>query len=516
MSKMDFSGFKKVAQDEHTATFRHEKLGHELKIAHKKLSPKLKGQLDSLPIQKFDAGGGVQGVSEMDEGPIDSDQRAPVPAPPAAAPTEGVYQDTPGGVSAGTGDTYTPPGASADAPATNAGDGPGPATMPSPANQDPLGMAAAGQAQIKALGQQEAGQQAAEKAKGDLGAAQAQEEKAHQDRLQAAQTTFQGTMDHLNDQDQKLQADIAAGHVDPKKYVDSMSTGSKISTGIGLILGGMGSGLTHGPNLAFQYLQSQIDRDIDAQKADLGKKQNLLAHNMALMGNARAGMDLTRMQLGDMVNSHLRMSADNAATPMAAGAAQAIGGLFEGQKAQIKQNLAIHQAQQGAFSGGQASPMVMESLSPEMRERAVQMPGGGLRLATTKKGAEQVREQLQTIQPIFNILDRLKSLGPTAMVPGTPANQAAKAMQAQAIPIINENAGLKRLSAEDIGNIRQTFTDPTKFSSLFTSAKTDSFKGFLQDKLMSTMSQQLEGQTGVRSQSAGHNFGFTPKKSGSK
>lgn len=516
MSKMDFSGFKKIAQDDHVATFRHEKLGHELRIAHKGLSPKLKGQLDALPIHNFAEGGGV---SEADEAEIDPSLKA---APPAAAPApavEGVYQDTSMGVPAGSGAESTPVSTgSADAPQTKTGDtGPGPANPPNPVNSDPTGAGAALQGQIGALGEQKTGQQMIAQAQGNLGTAQAGVEAEHQNQLAVNQANYEKANQELTAERAGIQNDIAKGHIDPTHYLDNMSTGKEIRTGIGLILGGMGAGLTHGPNLAFQYLQNQIDRDIDSQKSELGKKQNLLQSNLHQTQNLRAASELTRIQTNDIFSSKLRQEADKTANPVARGTMLNIAGMFDNKTAQLQHQYSLTKMQQAAFSGnGQASPLVMESLPPDQRERAVQMPGGGLRLATTKKGAEEVREQLQTIQPIFDSLDQLASLGPSALIGGTPANQKAKAIQAQLIPEVNSNAGLKRLSAEDIGNIREMFTDPTKFSSLAGGAKTAAFKSFLQNKLVSTMSNQLEGVTGKRSPAAGQNFGFTPKKYSSR
>lgn len=58
MSNFDFSKFKKISTDKQSTVLKH-KDGHTLKIAHGKLSPKLKSELDKLPIHSFAEGGGV-------------------------------------------------------------------------------------------------------------------------------------------------------------------------------------------------------------------------------------------------------------------------------------------------------------------------------------------------------------------------------------------------------------------------------------------------------------------------
>jgi hypothetical protein len=65
------------------------------------------------------------------------------------------------------------------------------------------------------------------------------------------------------------------------------ASASKAMAGIGMILSGIGAGLTHGPNLAAQFITKQIDQDIDAQKANLGKKENLLGYFFKKYGTSR-------------------------------------------------------------------------------------------------------------------------------------------------------------------------------------------------------------------------------------
>lgn len=62
-SGLDLSKFKKTGSDKDCTTLRH-KDGHEIKIAHHKLSAKMRGDLEKLPgdePQKFSGGGPVQG-----------------------------------------------------------------------------------------------------------------------------------------------------------------------------------------------------------------------------------------------------------------------------------------------------------------------------------------------------------------------------------------------------------------------------------------------------------------------
>lgn len=80
----------------------------------------------------------------------------------------------------------------------------------------------------------------------------------------------------------------------------SMGTVGRISTALGLILGGMGSGLTGGKNLAFEALQNAIDRDVDAQKLQLDKKNNLLTAYYKIYGDMEQAEAATKSQLMSM------------------------------------------------------------------------------------------------------------------------------------------------------------------------------------------------------------------------
>ena len=54
--------------------------------------------------------------------------------------------------------------------------------------------------------------------------------------------------------------------VDPNRYFASMSTGGKIATALGLVLGGIGAG-NDGVNRAVGVIDNAINRDVEAQKA---------------------------------------------------------------------------------------------------------------------------------------------------------------------------------------------------------------------------------------------------------
>ncbi len=84
---------------------------------------------------------------------------------------------------------------------------------------------------------------------------------------------------------------ISQAKIDPERFWNSKTTGSKISSAIFLGLGAAGAIAGGGPNYALQILDKQIGRDIDAQKHNLANKRAGLAGQQSLLGMMRQHYD---------------------------------------------------------------------------------------------------------------------------------------------------------------------------------------------------------------------------------
>ncbi len=239
----DLSRFKKVASDGKTSTLQHSK-GHEVKIAHKGLSPKMLEHLKGMPLHLAETGD-VQGTDEL---PVITDipeEAAPAPAAPAAAPEEEPLEQA---------DTKEQPLSISVSPGNY-----------TKAPQQPVPLEVTGT--------------------------------AHDDMT-----------DHM-----KLSADAAAGLIHPndiKKLYGKHDTLGRIGTMFGLMLSGAGSGLSHQPNLLMEMMNKELDRDLEAQKANKEGGRNFLsvASQMGLQ-KAQAGEHLMRTQ-----NERIKGMGDAAAT----------------------------------------------------------------------------------------------------------------------------------------------------------------------------------------------------------
>lgn len=160
------------------------------------------------------------------------------------------------------------------------------------------------------------------------------------------------------------------GEIKPDNYWANKTTGDKIRSFIGLALGGFASGWTKGPNLAAEAIDRAIQNDIEAQKANLGKKHSLLQTYLQQMGNLQDAEHMTKLTFQNQALQKLQIEADKLQDPTAkATAQQAIGTLqiqLSNQMAQLPQKQAIVQA----VKEGRAKPEALISMLPEHAQKA--------------------------------------------------------------------------------------------------------------------------------------------------
>jgi hypothetical protein len=109
---------------------------------------------------------------------------------------------------------------------------------------------------------------------------------------QAAQPNTQGqppnTKQDMLDEANNFEQDLNNGHIKPETYHDlfaKKSTLGKIGSIFGLIIGGMGSGLTHQPNAALEMMNNEIKNDLAAQEKSKDNAQNFVKINQQRLLN---------------------------------------------------------------------------------------------------------------------------------------------------------------------------------------------------------------------------------------
>lgn len=308
---INFSGFKKVADDKTTATMRHPS-GHEIKIHKALLTPLHRKILEKLPLHRADGGDTnvdtstkepaigdssqleVQPVSEPAIGgaatiPVDTENAAPVPEEPASVPAAEQ-------ISAKTAPTETiaaeKPISTSDLPNVSAG------------SIYKSGLSAIDQEQ------KVASQLAAEKLKAT---------QSYDQNLAARDAKWESDSQSKLDEIKKVATDLP--HLNPNRYQESLSSGQKVANAIGLLLGGFSGGYNGTANPAATWINEQIGRDIAAQKQDIENKQTLLGALQHQYGNSVVAENIARASLAQHYSNQIQTAAEKIGTPAAAVAA---------------------------------------------------------------------------------------------------------------------------------------------------------------------------------------------------
>lgn len=141
--------------------------------------------------------------------------------------------------------------------------------------------------------------------------------------------------------------------INPNHYMESKSTLNKVGTAVTLFLGGLGA--RHGgSNPALDFINRQIDRDIDSQKARADQQRTIWGAYKDLYGDDTIANNMAKISLNDITTGKMNQAAAQLATP----AAKANADAFTAQKAIENQKLLLDSSGRlGTLnSGGPGAP----------------------------------------------------------------------------------------------------------------------------------------------------------------
>lgn len=309
-------------------------------------------------------------------------------------------------------------------------------------------------------------------------ARQQQEMAARQKQYDAEVKGFMGEFDRAVD-------DFKNAKIDPQRFWNSRSDGQKVSAMVGLILGGIGSGLTGGPNQALQVIEKAIDRDFEAQRMEMGKKQNLVAMLHQKFGTMDAAQNAFRMYKAAEISAYANKTAaqlGGAQARMHAAQIEQSAAQFATQNAmalaQMKMNYGFMQSvlggQGGAggqYAGGSEPAMPktfdmagIQAARAENREREI--PGlapGTTMLARDRGAADKARDRIAGYQSAHDIAGKLERLvgSAGAAIPWTDAQYQYNAMKHTLVQDIARMQGVSGAEAQSAvdkmlpGSVRQ-------------------------------------------------------------
>jgi hypothetical protein len=290
--------------------------------------------------------------------------------------------------------------------------------------------------------------------------------------------TYQANFERLNAKRAQLEEDINTGKIDPNRYINSMSGGQKVANAIGIILGGLGQGLAGGENVAMKLLQKQIDADVDAQKSELGKKQNLLSANMQEFNNLQDATNMTRAMSADIVARQLDQAAAAATDPLVKARAQEAAGKLRLQYADAMEQTALRQTMMGQTQSGALDPA-----------RAISM------LVPKEQQEEALKE-----------LSNINAVNDAALAVNDTFDSINKIRLGGKIPFTKEKAMLDAANTNIISRIKQSlkgqgsFTDKdqeTVESLLANGSDTDAIREVKRQGLQDFLAMKKEGGAGV-------------------
>ena len=436
MKPLDLSKFKKISSSNSHSVFSHPD-GHFIKVAHKNMPVE-----EVNKLQRLAEGGTVGGVDKdeadkfgkalgtKDDEPKEQPKPSPTPQQSYAdggdvkeIPLSGNFtmpenshlpiklEDKPSKEklpSAGDfrplQDRLTDPQTASQAPSSQEPSLTPPSSQlnqaqPAPGGQNPLQAQAQSQLAIEGMGMQAGLQGIQQQQQAGEQAAQAERQAARQ-QMALGQKQAQDYQDHLaniNKDHYQFQQDLMNGQIDANRYVKNMSTGSKVLTGLGLILGGLSSGLTGKSNPALDFLQKNIDRDIDAQRAELGKKENLLSANLRQYGNLATAADVTRMQTANIIAAKLTEGLAQAKSTQAKASAATAASELLSRYANVIPQAAARQAlfqSQGHMSI--APEQVAEAIVPEKEKPEVKKSLGAIQqVESLRQDLHKANDKLQ-------------------------------------------------------------------------------------------------------------------------
>jgi hypothetical protein len=316
---------------------------------------------------------------------------------------------------------------------------PSPTTSPAPSR--PTGVGGGGFAsELAGATKQAIG---AETQRADLVARAAQEQAALQQQAQQKRDAIAQEWQQKWQQNQaradQLQQDLATGKVEPGRWWKNRDLGGKVSASIALVLGGIGQAFGGGENPALKVIGQKIADDIEAQKADLGKKQNLLSHYVQQGHDIQSAMQLAKADAMDAYAGQMQMVATRYAGPEAkVNADKAIAGI------KMDATKARQQAFQQSFKNN------IDLMEAQAKMMAAANAGAG---RVPAKEAADVGG-LKAANSMLADLDRLRKQktgalsGVTQYLPGTDATQYRDATRVVAQTVGNILEGGKLSDAD--------------------------------------------------------------------
>lgn len=293
-----------------------------------------------------------------------------------------------------------------------------------------------------------------------------------------------------------MRADIMGAKIEPDRLFANMSTGQRVSAAIGLILGGIGQGLSgSGANAAQVALDKAVERDLESQRADLGNKKSLLSFYVDQGKDIETAYGLAKADALDIAAAKMQSLAAKLGGSQAAALAERSAGELLVKAAQLRDEnlsrdienkwtprlnaLKVQQANlaatekaaaqtaaqsqgevEAALYRGEAIPGEAIRYAPEWMQKEgvlVQAAPGLFVAAQSEPGAKKIRDASEASAVLGDLIQKMRAFRKEGRA-WTPGERAAVASEYQRLSqlAIKEGAALgtwDKGSAELLGDL---------------------------------------------------------------
>jgi hypothetical protein len=262
----------------------------------------------------------------------------------------------------------------------------------------------------------------------------------------------------------EMQNFIDTNQIKQGNYWGSMDTGGKVMAGLAMALGGIGAGMTGGPNYALQIINKAIEDDLDAQKENRNSGLNALMQKGkdrdAVMANYRANLIQKVQDQNNLYTAQVKTAEQKAA-------GQALDMKLQEMKTQYQLTADNRMTMNYLYRKGIPTKAVPFALlnDEKVRRQLVDVNGTSYFYKGGADGAEIHNKMEANYRPIKEGILRLQELGRSTLVPGTKAYEEAQALS-QMLP--NAVAGFysaaiesKRISDTEGHRAEAALSNPT-------------------------------------------------------
>jgi hypothetical protein len=296
-----------------------------------------------------------------------------------------------------------------------------------------------------------------------------------QEDLKNAHEAYEKTRASVESSYDTLSKELTNAKIDPNRVYENSSTGARIGSVLGILVSGLGAGMSGKENLAISQLNKIIDRDIDAQKTDISNKRNLLNQYREKLGDTRLAEEASRLHLMTMADFQMKQAYAKAQSPIAQ--AQMGMALNEwNQKMMLMKNeLAknIQEAQYRGVGGMGGRPIGSASFNAATNPKEVELTvpvydRNREYPARSEAEAKELRKSEEGFGETMSMLNELKQL--TSLGSSISPQQRARAeVITQNLPFkLNEINGYNRFTDMDEKMLSKTFSEPGVMQSIFT------------------------------------------------